>query len=127
MQLFACPDCGNRVYFENHVCASCNAQLVFDPAEGEFAPDRPICANRSKIGCNWAASGESEYCHSCQMTDVTPDLGLAKNVALWAEGEEDKRWVLYGLGHWGWFGPSDPGQLPVFHFKSETTRRGNVP
>lgn len=60
------------------------------------------------------------------MTEVAPDLGIAENVAHWAEAERSKRWVLANLSRWGWFTGADAGQDPVFHMLAEETRDGET-
>ncbi len=125
MRLYGCPSCDSTVYFRNSSCGSCGTQLVYSPAQDAFVTEVQTCANRDRIGCNWIDDDHEEnLCHSCQITDVIPDLGIEPNRELWAEGEVAKRWTLATLARWGWFGPDDTGQLPVIHFKSERTRKG---
>ncbi len=97
---------------------------MFDPETHSMRlADRP-CANRARIGCNWAAAGGGGLCRSCAMTQVVPDLDAGDNLDLWAETERAKRWMLANLGRWGWFGARDPGPRPVFRLLSEQTARG---
>ncbi len=122
MQIFHCPACSRRVYFDNLSC-TCGQKLVFDPATQTMTSGAPDCANRDKIGCNWAAT-KGHFCRSCAMTETVPDIELAKNVDLWAQTEAAKRWMLANLDRWGWFGPSDSGARPVFQLLAEKTSEG---
>lgn len=125
MRLFECPSCRAAVTFTNTACLSCGNDLVFDIEREAFVSGADPCKNRSAIGCNWkAGAGEASLCWSCAMTAVIPDTFHGENVSLWAESESAKRQVLATLGRWGWFTPSDTGQLPVFHMLSEATSRG---
>ena len=36
MQLFQCPNCANRVYFENSLCARCGTAIAYDPRANDF-------------------------------------------------------------------------------------------
>ncbi|RYH08125.1 putative zinc-binding metallopeptidase [Tropicimonas sp. IMCC6043] len=127
MKLYECPSCGATVYFSNSVCGNCGAHIAYTPEADAIVAAANTCSNRDSIGCNWVAGDPDEpLCHSCQMTDVVPDLSIDPNRALWAEGEAAKRWALATLARWGWFGPDDPGPLPSFHFKSERTRDGQA-
>jgi hypothetical protein len=126
MKLFACPHCGATAYFRTRDCASCGAWLVFEPERHAFDAAAAPCRNRAAIGCNWAAA-ETGFCRACAMTEVIPDAFQAGNVALWAEAEAAKRWVLETLARWGWFSAADPGPAPVFHLLSERTREGDAP
>ena len=122
MQIFRCPSCDRRVYFHNLSC-DCGQQLTFDPTEQVMRKDRPFCANRDEIGCNWTGEFDG-LCRSCNMTEVLPDLREADNLPLWARTEGAKRWVLANVARWGWFQPSDPGDRPKFRLLSEQTFTG---
>ncbi len=60
------------------------------------------------------------------MTEVIPDTTTPQNVALWADAELAKRWVLANLARWGWFTSSDDGPRPVFRLLSEQTSAGET-
>ncbi len=126
MRVFACPDCGSRVYFNDRFC-TCGATLVYDPAARSYGPGGQPCANRARVNCNWAAPGEGQLCPSCDMTEVVPDTFSDSNRALWTEAEAAKRWVLDNLAGWGWFTATDTGPRPRFHLVSEITRHGQAP
>lgn len=127
MRLFACPVCGDVIYFPNLACP-CGAELAFDPDAAGFValPEVQPCANRTVIGCNWRADGDGPgaFCRSCMMTNVAPDPKAPGALEQWAEAEAAKRWVLCNLARWGWFGPDDAGPRPVFHLLAEETRHG---
>lgn len=123
MQLFNCGRCNERVFFENLRC-SCGCELYFDPEAQKFEQNASPCANRAMIHCNWRAEDGASMCRSCAMTEVTPDISVPENVALWADAERSKRWVLATLGRWGWFAGNDMGRRPVFHMLAEATRTG---
>ncbi|PRY26676.1 hypothetical protein CLV78_101777 [Aliiruegeria haliotis] len=127
MKLHECPSCGATAYFRNSSCGSCGEQLAYHPGEAALVVASGTCANRERIGCNWAEDNpDAHLCLSCRMTDVIPDLAIGPNQDRWAEGEGAKRWALATLARWGWFGPDDSGPLPVFHFKAEQTRSGKT-
>lgn len=126
MKIFACPTCGDRLFFSNLAC-SCGTEVVFDPEPARFIPFERPCANRDEIGCNWIAETKGGYCRSCDMTEVIPDAFHGDNVELWAEAEQAKRWVLADLARWGWFTNADPGPRPVFHLLAEKARNGETP
>lgn len=122
MQIFHCPACSRRVYFDNLGC-TCGQKLVFNPDTQSMSSDGPTCTNREKIGCNWAAT-DGQFCRSCAMTETVPDIELPKNVDLWAQTEAAKRWMLANLARWGWFGATDGGTRPVFQLLAEKTSEG---
>ena len=123
MKLFTCPNCQKTLYFRNLIC-SCGTEVSYDPAQERFLTGVATCSNRADISCNWRAT-ENGYCQSCNMTEIIPDTFRLKNIALWADAETAKRWVLANLGRWGWFTASDAGTRPRFHLLSEKTRRGS--
>ncbi|SFC34661.1 zinc-binding metallopeptidase family protein [Tropicimonas isoalkanivorans] len=126
MRLYACPVCDARLYFHNSLCGACGANVSYNDSEDAFVTGVGSCANVNEIGCNWVGDAASDnLCHSCQMTDVIPDLAVVPNRELWADGEAAKRWVLANLARWGWFGSEDEGSLPSFEFKSEQTSVGS--
>ncbi len=124
MQVFHCPACSAPLYFHNTVC-SCGQEVVFDPDRQRMLAEAEPCANRPEIGCNWVAEG-GRYCRSCAMTTTVPDLRATENLPLWTRAELAKRWMLANLARWGWFGPDDPGDRPVFRLLSERTSGGEA-
>jgi len=124
MQVFACPACSGRVYFDNTAC-SCGQEVTFDPRTQAMHPGGDFCINRAAIGCNWVAETEG-YCRSCTMTETVPDKGEGDNVLLWARTAAAKRWMLANLARWGWFTDADTGRRPVFDLLSEQTASGDA-
>ena len=64
MRDFACPNCGQRLAFENSLCLGCTNPIGFDLVQREFAilgadgvttvgSARRMCANLHVAGCNW--------------------------------------------------------------------------
>ena len=126
MQLFTCPTCARRLYFDNTQCA-CGQEVSFDPEAQVLRAGGPFCTNREAIACNWRAEGAEEgLCRSCAMTRTVPDIGAPENIELWARTEAAKRWMLANRARWGWFTDRDPGARPVFKLLSEQTRRGDA-
>lgn len=128
MQLYNCPSCQGRLFFENTRC-SCGSEVAFDPATGAFVLAEQVCTNRSTIHCNWAAAPADDgpgLCQSCLMTEVRPDPQVADKTELWSDSETAKRWVLANLARWGWLTEADGGLVPTFHMLAERTRRGRT-
>ncbi|MEM9145980.1 MAG: putative zinc-binding metallopeptidase [Pseudomonadota bacterium] len=127
MRLYECPSCGAAVDFQQLRCR-CGIALAYDPEHDRMAPLVTPCRNRDEIGCNWQGGvTETGYCRACAMTDVIPDTLHGENLAHWTAVEAEKRWVLAGLGRWGWFRAADPGPRPVFRLLAEETRHGHAP
>jgi len=123
MKIFTCPTCGNRVYFDNMVCA-CSQEVAFDVDRQAMEPATFVCANRTAINCNWKADAGAELCRSCAMTEVVPDASVPENVPLWERSERAKRWVLANLARWNWLTAADQGPRPRFRLLSEQTSGG---
>lgn len=119
MQRFSCPACGTAVYFHNLNCI-CGQPLYFEPEERVMLNDAVGCANRPTISCNWVAEG-GQYCRSCAMSHVVPDLNIGDNQQMLARAESAKRWVLANLSCWQWFNNADTGRRPRFLMLSEYT------
>ena len=108
MRDFACPNCGQRLAFENSVCLSCGSPIGFDLAARDFAvlgpqgvtllaPARQICANLNVAGCNWLVPvGGSALCRSCSLTRTRPNDGDPALPAF-AEAEAPKRRLVVEL------------------------------
>ncbi|MBV8697729.1 zinc-binding metallopeptidase family protein [Bradyrhizobium sp.] len=98
MRQLHCPACRESIFFEHGRCGHCGASLAFDPVSLEFRgnDDQPVCANRSLIGCNWAAQADNGYCISCSLTRTIPVI-QQRNVVLWRRAEQAKRRLLYDL------------------------------
>ncbi len=118
MRVFANPVGAGKLWFDNLATAD-GTPVAYDPQARAFLPMPPFCANRERIGCNWIAPAEGEFCRSCSMTALAPDPTLPNAIPNWAETEAAKRWVLDNLGRWHWFRPEDPGTRPAFHMLAD--------
>jgi hypothetical protein len=101
MKLFSCPNCGNRVYFENTRCLFCKSLIVYDPRAERFAlaggEGRFLCLNAAECGCNWAAGRDGAFCLACSLNQTIPNLSVAGNRERWAALERAKRHLVYQL------------------------------
>ncbi len=121
MKLFACDNCQQTLYFENSFCVNCGETLGYVPdaatlatlkpapdAAGVFAVALPgadarrfrQCRNTSEHdACNWLVPAEStaEFCASCALSEVIPDLSDPYNDQVWRRIEAAKRRLLYTL------------------------------
>ncbi len=137
MKRFVCR-CGARVFFDSVRCLRCGEELGFDPVRLEIttAMDaagpadsgaaRP-CRNRTQFAmCNWwvAADSGNDYCASCRLTEVIPNLSRRGNRTLWERMERAKRRMLYDLLRLGLFAPYAGGALaaPTFRFLEDRRR-----
>jgi len=114
MKSFHCR-CGQRVFFDNTQCNRCGAGLGFDSAALELRPlsvhadggrvddsghQWRHCRNREEYElCNWLVPADStdEFCQSCRLNEVIPNLSSPGNLALWYRLEAAKRRLLYSL------------------------------
>lgn len=119
MKRFRCDHCQSLLVLENDRCTLCGNRLAFLPDRLEMAswgvevgvpsevrsvgtartPYR-LCANY--VGhniCNWAIPAESasEFCISCALTIVIPDLTVPHNLIRWYRLESAKRRLVVGL------------------------------
>jgi hypothetical protein len=121
MKLFACDYCQQTLYFENSRCLGCGATVGYCPETGRLAalpmsvapvsefeiemPDnaprryRPCRNFREYEACNWlvAADDRDDYCRSCRLSIVIPDLSYIANERAWHRIEAAKRRLLYSL------------------------------
>ncbi len=103
MQLFQCPHCGNRLYFENSQCARCGTVVGYDLAANRFervASDaRTYCANAAQGACNWvvAEGAPTAFCLSCALNEVIPPVDDPVHHARWVGVESAKRRLVFGL------------------------------
>ncbi len=115
MKTWQCQ-CGNRIFFENTLCHSCNSEVGFLADEGVLSALVPIdashwkstynqrvyrkCQNSFKnTGCNWmvAETDSSSFCLSCRLSEIIPDLGKPGNIDRWNQIEQAKRRLIYSL------------------------------
>jgi hypothetical protein len=116
MKTYTCT-CGQLLYFENVACVNCSREVGFlpdlicisglDPADnGNFSATTPEaksrlykkCQNYAQVGvCNWMIPAETNenFCVSCRLDTVIPDLNVPQNVVLWGLIEAAKRRLVY--------------------------------
>ncbi len=102
MKLFSCDHCQQTLYFENSRCVSCGEIVAYRPETAQLAtlkPDDRQCRNALEYeACNWLATREgAEYCKSCELSSVIPDLSEPANEQAWRRIEAAKRRLLYTL------------------------------
>lgn len=116
MQTFRCT-CGNRLFFENSQCMQCKSETGFLPDqlilvsinavdeqrwESKQAPERLYrkCVNYTAHQvCNWMVADEEdeEFCVSCRLNKIIPDLSKPDNSKHWYRMERAKRRTMYNL------------------------------
>src|ERR1700691_1801686 len=119
MKTFHCT-CGQLIFFQNISCVNCHRELGFlpdrltltslDPAEkGLWLPTTKEaqgalykkCVNYEKENvCNWMVprqEQDAEFCFSCRLNEIIPDLSMEANRNLWARVEDSKRRLVYTL------------------------------
>jgi hypothetical protein len=117
MKTFHCTHCQNLIFFENVRCLGCGHALAFLPdlgimaalsegADGlwrsqiEKSRGYRLCANYDQVSvCNWVIPAEEagEFCSSCRLNRVIPDLSVERNMVGWFRLEIAKRRMLYTL------------------------------
>lgn len=104
MQSFSC-ECGNPLFFENTVCLKCRNEVGFDPISMSMRPltaEAPMkrCSNGVNFNvCNWLLPKDAagEFCLSCGLNQMIPNLGTPETVQLWAKMEGAKRRAIFSL------------------------------
>jgi hypothetical protein len=113
MRDFICPNCGQRLAFENSVCLSCESRLGFSLEQMAFlviadddehsgavaASDYQLCANLLLAECNWLVPVEPvrRLCPSCVLTRTRPNDADTKALAAFAAAEKAKRRLIVEL------------------------------
>ncbi len=115
MRDFNCPNCGQRLSFENSVCLYCKSALGFSlddmallviapPAESEHrgAVDEShyqLCANLHLAACNWLVekSPIAKRCVSCELTRTRPNDTNTVAMGRFASAEKAKRRLIAEL------------------------------
>ncbi|MGV0816129.1 putative zinc-binding metallopeptidase [Mycolicibacterium boenickei] len=115
MRDFNCPNCGQRLAFENSLCLSCGSALGFslgdmallvitDTDRGGHAgavdeDEYQLCANLHLAECNWLVRiGEgSQLCTSCMLTRTRPADTDTAALTSFAEAEQAKRRLIAQL------------------------------
>lgn len=115
MKTFNCQ-CGNTLHFGNSQCVSCSLMLGFIPEDAQLSAFTTNqygnlqassngklyrkCKNYSDYDvCNWMVplDDNQDYCLSCSLNEVIPDLTDTDNLKLWYRMEQAKRRLLYAL------------------------------
>jgi hypothetical protein len=115
VKTFLC-ECGNTLHFENTLCFGCGRAVAFLPDMRQLSALEPdmddhwralanggryrFCRNQRDYNvCNWLvpAGDPHEYCASCRLNRLIPDLGDPRNLPLWYRIEGAKRRLLYTL------------------------------
>lgn len=115
MRDFNCPNCGQRLAFENSVCLNCRSRLGFsleDRALLVIAPEEEsehtgavdesqyrLCANLHAAECNWLVpkGPVARLCTSCALTRTRPNDRDPKAMAAFANAERAKRRLIFEL------------------------------
>jgi hypothetical protein len=115
MRDFHCPNCGQRLAFENSTCLNCGSSLGFsldqmallviakgdqgDHTGAVDADDYQLCANLYVAECNWLVSRDQPggLCASCGLTLERPNDADADGLAAFARAEAAKRRLVVEL------------------------------
>ncbi len=110
MRDFLCPNCGQRLAFENSLCLNCGSNLGFDLSARDFLlvgssgltseqQPRTMCANLNLAGCNWLvpAGVPGTLCRSCSLTRTRPADGDLGALPEFAAAEAAKRRLVLEL------------------------------
>lgn len=123
MRDFMCPNCGQRLAFENSVCLNCGSPLGFhlekrailaitafdgdrDPQgdiDGSVDPDRyRLCDNMHAARCNWLVPADvGGLCESCRLTRTRPGDDDTDAMVAFADAEAAKRRLVVELSELG--------------------------
>ena len=119
MKTFHCT-CGQLIFFQNVSCVNCRRELGFLPDSLTLASLDPVekglwrpttkeargslykkCQNYEKENvCNWMVpqqDQDAEFCVSCRLNEIIPDLSVEENRNRWARVEDAKRRLVYTL------------------------------
>jgi hypothetical protein len=115
MRDFHCPNCGQRLVFENSACLSCGSALGFsleqmvllviakgddsEHAGAVDASDYKLCANLHVAECNWLVPVDQPggLCKSCALTLERPNDADTVGLAEFARAEAAKRRLVAEL------------------------------
>ena len=116
MRDFNCPNCGQRLAFENSLCLSCGSRLGFSQddmallviasgADSEHggavdSSEYQLCANLHLAECNWLVEKGPVtrlMCRSCALTRTRPNDSDTKAMAAFAAAEKAKRRLVFEL------------------------------
>ncbi len=115
MRDFHCPNCGQRLTFENSTCLSCDSALGFSLSEMALlviakgddsdhagfvdANKYQLCGNRNLAECNWLIRVDAPggLCTSCALTVERPNDADTAGLAEFARAEGAKRRLIAEL------------------------------
>ena len=115
MRDFTCPNCGQRLAFENSVCLSCGSALGFslnemallviasgqdsDHGGAVDSSQYQLCANLHLAECNWLVEKAPvpRLCPSCPLTRTSPNDTDTEAMAAFADAETAKRRLVAEL------------------------------
>ena len=115
MRDFHCPNCGQRLIFENSTCLSCDSALGFSLSEMALlviakgdasdhagfvdANEYQLCGNRNLAECNWLIRVDDPggLCTSCALTVERPNDADTGGLAEFARAEAAKRRLIAEL------------------------------
>jgi hypothetical protein len=123
VKLFSCDNCQQVLFFENSRCMNCGMNVGYcvelaaivtlqhqtGSAQGAvyevFFPNHGLrhyrqCKNaRDHDACNWLVPAQSsqQFCRSCALTEIAPDLSDPANRIAWVGIEAAKRRLLHTL------------------------------
>jgi hypothetical protein len=115
MRDFHCPNCGQRLTFENSTCLACGSALGFsldnmallvitngdesEHAGAVDADDYQLCANLHLAECNWLVSKNDPggLCTSCALTLERPSDTDTDGLTAFARAEAAKRRLIAEL------------------------------
>lgn len=115
MRDFHCPNCGQRLTFENSACLACGSALGFslnemallvvttgdDAGRAGFvsASEYELCANRNLAECNWLVPirAPTRLCSSCVLTIERPNDADTAGLVEFARAEAAKRRLVAEL------------------------------
>jgi hypothetical protein len=115
MRDFNCPNCGQRLAFENSLCLSCRSSLGFSlddmallviasGADSEHggavdSAEYQLCANLYLAECNWLVEKGPvrQLCASCRLTRTRPNDADTTALTAFAAAEKAKRRLIAEL------------------------------
>lgn len=143
MKNYKCTNCGEKIYFENSVCLTCNHAVGFDAASLSMPALRPTdeaghyqvvslstnaavryCDNAAHAACNWltpADDSAGRLCLACGLNRTIPNLSELGSLEAWQDLERAKKRLVYSLLRFGLpFEAKDQSKL-TFDFVSNAT------
>ena len=117
MKYFECPKCEHQIFFYSTECHHCKFPIGYIASEKDMCTFEKIsedewiplkseyrathykpCYNYTHYQvCNWMIPGDcdEDYCESCQLTHIIPNLDDPDVITYWRRLEEAKRRFLY--------------------------------